>query len=81
MKISNKNLFIGFKDCSSESHCFELNYEKVVYEFWKNFIFEDHGFPACVLNPILPNYQKIAIYKLLILFNYHRNIVRYFCRG
>ena len=72
MKISNKNLFIDFKAFSSDSHCLALNYEEVVYEFRKNFIFEAHKFPSCVLNPILPNYQKISLYKLLNLFNYYR---------
>jgi hypothetical protein len=82
MKISNKKLFIDFKDFSSESHYFALNYEDMVDDFWKKFIFENHGFPFSVLTPILPNCQKISNYKLLNLFNYHRKKeIESFCRG
>jgi hypothetical protein len=82
MKISNKKLFIDFKDFSSENHSLEVNYEEIIDEFWNDSILEDHEFPFSVLNPILPNYQKISNYKLLNLLNYHRiKRMGSFCRG
>ena len=82
MKISNKKLFIDFKDFSSENHCLAFRYEETVDEFWKKFIFEDHRFPFAVLNPKLPNYQKTSSYKSLILFSYNgKEEIGSFCRG
>jgi hypothetical protein len=67
MKISNKILFVDFKDFFSESHYSALNYEGMVDDFQKNFIFEDRKIPSCTLNKIQINY------KILILFNYYRD--------
>lgn len=69
MKISNKNLFIGFKVFSSQSHYLALRCEEMVSECRKDLIFEDRKFPSCRLNQALKNY------KSLILFIYNR-IVR-----
>jgi len=66
MKISNNNLFIGFKVFSSESHYIALSCEKMVSELRKNFIFEDRKLPACRLN------QALIHYKSLFLFIYNR---------
>ena len=82
MKISNKKSFIDFKDYSSENHGLALNYEEIIDEFWNDYILEEHGLPFAVLNPKIPNYQKISIYKSLILFSYYRNEeIGSFCSG
>ena len=75
MKISNKKLFIDFKDFSSENQCLVLNYEEIIDGLCKKIVFEDHKFPACTLN------QTLISYKLLILFNYCRDNLMVFCRG
>ena len=47
MRISNKKLFIDLKYFSLGCNILALNYEEMADEYWKKYIFSDHGLPAC----------------------------------